>query len=893
MRLWRNKIYPDVVVSSERWSLRARLLFVTSLLLICPRSVCGAVRASQADDAPAELRRGNYERAIELFRARLSTEATDETAQRGILRAFLEIGRYGEAEELANKIIAAHPEAAYARQGRAEIYAATGRYSEAVSEFEKAGIVLAKKAPAVQLETNLRRAEIMLLIGHEDEAKALLQSIVASGGQDRKKSAAELTAIASALAHLERYKEANDYLQEAIEGDPSFIEAQLGGGELFTEKYNYAEAAEFFREALKINSHSARAYLGIAVNKQLEGGPEMIMALARALELNPNMVAAKTFGAKEQIEAGRYETASTQLAGALKINPNSLEAHSLKASILYLQDADNAAEIKSVLAINPHYGELYDTLAHFATINRRYQEAARFARQAVALSPKLWRAHLSLGMALMRIGRVKEGREAIEVAFRGDPFNVWAKNTLDLLDTMRDFGETRQGDFIVKAAAKEHPVLAAYASDLLKEAAQKLNAKYGFTPQGPILVEMFANHEDFAVRALGLPGLGALGVCFGQVIALDSPTARPAGEFNWGSTLWHEYTHVITLQMTQYRVPRWLSEGLSVYEERRGRPGWGDDWNAMVLKALGDKRWFKIADLDAGFQQPRTPQDVPLAYFQASQICEFIAERYGFEAILKMLAQYRDKADTKEAIGRVLKLSEEEFDRALMDYVQGKVGRYVQALAAAQATIAVERLSKDEVLALLRGREDFLLHLRAGGLLQAEGAEKEAAEHCRRSLELFPYQAGADNSYEKLAALYEKLGDSKSAASTLELLIRQDENNLPALRKLAGFAIGRGDHARAGEVLQLAFYINPLDSALHTMAGEQWLALREPPKAVGEFQVALTLKPPNEAEAYYNLARAQMAAGQKNEAKRSVLRALEVAPSYEQAQELLLKISGQ
>jgi tetratricopeptide (TPR) repeat protein len=257
-----------------------------------------------------------------------------------------------------------------------------------------------------------------------------------------------------------------------------------------------------------------------------------------------------------------------------------------------------------------------------------------------------------------------------------------------------------------------------------------------------------------------------------------------------------------------------------------------------------------------------------------------------------MLAQYRDKADTRTALQRVLKLSEEDFDRAFTEYVQGKARPYLQALEAAKNSDGLEKLSKDEVLALLREREDFMLHMRAGALLDAEGSEKEAADHFKRALELFPYQAGTGNVYERLAALYEKLGDNKSSASALESLVKQDENNLSALRKLAAFWAQQGDHARAGEILQMAFYVNPFDHALHTMAGEQLLALGDPPKAAKEFQMTLALKPPNEAEAHYNLARAQFAAGQKAEARRSVLRALEAAPSYDKAQELLLKISG-
>ena len=64
------------------------------------------------------------------------------------------------------------------------------------------------------------------------------------------------------------------------------------------------------------------------------------------------------------------------------------------------------------------------------------------------------------------------------------------------------------------------------------------------------------------------------------------PTARELDHFNWGSTLWHEFTHVITLQMTDNKVPRWFSEGLSVFEERKAYPGWGDDMKLDYLKVI-------------------------------------------------------------------------------------------------------------------------------------------------------------------------------------------------------------------------------------------------------------------------------------------------------------------
>ena len=861
------------------------MLLAAALLLFA-----GAVGAQSAkDEAPglAELKKGEYARAVELLGARLKSNPSDAAAQKHLLRAFLEQGRYTEAEASARLFLQKQPEAGGVRHELAEALVATGRYAEAATEFERAG----KDSATNRLASELRRAEVLEMTGQEEQAREIFRSFVSYYSERSPETAPELTLVARALVHLEKYQDAKDLFTEAIQADETYIEAHLGGGRLFTEKYNYAEAAEFYQDALEINPNSAPAHLGVAANKRLEGGEGMSAALARALEINPNLVEARAFKASLELEAGDHDAAAAEIEKALKVNPSAAEIHALRAAQAYLQDQDYEPAVRQALSTNARYGALYDTLSHYATITRRTAQAAEFSRRAVSLSPRLWRAHLSLGMALLRLGQMEEGRASVEKAFEGDPFNLWAKNTLDLLDTMRDFREMKRGAFRIRTDAKESDLVAPYAAALLEEAAAKLTAKYRFTPRGPVTVEIFPNHEDFAVRALGLPGLGALGVCFGPVIAQDSPSARPEGEFNWGSTLWHEYTHVITLQMTDYRVPRWLSEGLSVYEERRARPGWGDDWSPSSLRALREGRWFKIADLDAGFTRPRQPGDVQLAYFQASQVVEFVVERDGFDAVLRMLALYRDRARTPQVLREALKLDEAGFDRAFMEFV-GRKARPLQEGLGGEGQAAAS-LPKEAVLKMLAERESFAPHLRLGSIYLSEGDDKSAERHYKRAAELFPLYTGQGNAYEGLAVIYQKRGDDAAAADALESLTKRDPNNLDALKRLADLRLRLGDRARALEALRLSFYVSPFDAAAHTRAGELHMEQDEAAPALEEFQAALASRPPNAAEANYNVARALHALNRGPEAKRAVLRALEAAPSFEKAQELLLTITGQ
>ncbi len=183
------------------------------------------------------------------------------------------------------------------------------------------------------------------------------------------------------------------------------------------------------------------------------------------------------------------------------------------------------------------------------------------------------------------------------------------------------------------------------APQLARAALDALSKRWEFTPKGPILVEMFPKHDDFAVRTLGLPGmLGALGACFGRVVTLDSPKAREPGTFNWGETLWHEMAHVITLQLSNNRLPRWLSEGTSVFEERRARDDWGREMDLPFTRAIDRGQVIKLRELNSGFTNPET---ISLSYYQASLVVEHIVEVHGQRevaragAILRRRPRYR------------------------------------------------------------------------------------------------------------------------------------------------------------------------------------------------------------------------------------------------------------
>ena len=122
--------------------------------------------AQQDDRGLDDLKRGDYPKALILLNERLNSNPNDTAAQRGLLRVYIETGRYTEAEATARKFLLKTPENGAVRHQLAETLAITGRHTDAIAEFERAaGDSQKAGAHADKLESDLRRAEVLDLIG--------------------------------------------------------------------------------------------------------------------------------------------------------------------------------------------------------------------------------------------------------------------------------------------------------------------------------------------------------------------------------------------------------------------------------------------------------------------------------------------------------------------------------------------------------------------------------------------------------------------------------------------------------------------------------------------------------------------------------------------------------
>ncbi|MBZ5661672.1 MAG: tetratricopeptide repeat protein [Acidobacteriia bacterium] len=662
------------------------------------------------------------------------------------------------------------------------------------------------------------------------------------------------------------YQEANNQFRIAVAASPANAMIRVRWGRLMHERFNNTDADGLIKEALEKDPKSAQAYYGLALVSADGFDNKAIEYTSKATELDPKLYEAHELMANLMLEDSDQAKAFAEADEALKISPEALDAMAIHAAIEVLNDRAPDTWLEKIRQVNPTYGEGYALVAHHLVFNRRYEDGIAYYRKAIELDPQLWSARSQLGINLMRLGQEDEPRKQLEMCYNNGFRNEETVNTLRLLDSYKNFVTFKENNTILKLQKKESDLLRPYYDAELKRIIDTYNKKYKMTLPGPVQVEVYPDHEDFAVRTMGMPGLGALGVTFGEVVAMDSPSGRPPGQFLWASTLWHEMSHVYILTVTNHRVPRWFTEGLAVHEETEASPEWGDRITPDVVMAIREKKLLPVADLDRGFIRPDYPNQVLVSYYQAGRICDYIQERWGADKLLEMVHSFAKLTATPDVIRQDLGMAPEEFDKQFLAWLDKEVGPTVANFDKWRAGVKdlVEQAKNKNYDAVLKEGEDV-----------------------RRMYPDYVYPA---NAYEFMAQANIAKGDKQAAATILTTYEKIGGHNPPALKQLASLEEELGKPAEAAATLDRLNYIFPEDEELHRHLGDLWFAEKKFTGAIREYAAVVALQPLDKASAQFNLARAYFAAGQKDQAEDHLLASLEAAPDYRPAQKLLLQM---
>ncbi len=856
---------------------------------------CPGAAQSSLSQAWSSFYRGDYAVSVRAFQQAAENSSSNIEAIVGQSLALQELGEYQECRALLTGAKMKTPDARLLqRLGELELF--LGRIKIAQGYFDE----------AMARDPGFRLAQFYQALArwHLGERTAANQAFLAFLSFYR--TASELTPqdihlVARACVYLERFHDANRLFGEAVKQKPQDWRLYIPWGDLFLEKYNLADARSIFDDALEQNPNCAPALLGLARVQVTEDFEQAWRTTEQALQLNPYSPATGTLRVELQLFASREKAAQEQLAKILLEFPDYVPALALQAIMAdRRQDQEQVEQVAArAAALNPHDASVFIRLGEDAARRYLFQESAVFFRRALALDAENWTAVAGLGTSLSRLGQKDEAETHLDRAFAHDPFNVVVGNLLNLFDAMAKYDTIHTRHFLIRMRPEDKTVIGPAAAELCEAAYQNMSPRYRVHFTAPVTVEIFPKHDEFAVRCFGLPGAEYfLGICFGPLIAMNSPRARERGAFNWQETLWHEIAHVVHLQLTANRIPRWFAEGLAVYEAAHARSEWSMNIDLAMIRALQNNELLPLRELDEGFT--RQPERIALVYYQASQIIEFIQARDGFDRVLALLPHFKKGKKTEEAIQLVFAQSPDEFDRAFHDFLRRRFRPETVELDG-QKNSPLDRFLGSLSSAPAKGEDgdmrqraenepkNFPAALRYGKKLAGNGQAAEAEVYLKRAKGLLPAYVDEGNPYAALAELYWQQGRKREAAEELEFLTAHNGRAVDEALKLGEWQLALRDSAAAARAWSRALAIHPYDAGLQRRTGELKLALKQPGAAEQNLLVALGLNPADRAAIYCLLAEAYLAQGRRAQAKKQALAALEIAPHFERAQEILLQ----
>ncbi|HUT63621.1 MAG TPA: tetratricopeptide repeat protein, partial [Anaerolineae bacterium] len=538
---------------------RLEYFFITALffMVFAEIPVSAQESSNNLEKAKEALQTGDYLEARRLFQPLLENISEDEREQvLDYFETFLALGEYNEGIDEVNSYLNKTPHDPYLLHMKGRFLATIGKYKDAEIAFNDV-----QKIKEDFLQNQLELGVLLEKTGRKSYAYEYYRQITREYQQNRLRTAQSIGIAGKAFANLGDYHEANRVFKIAYEMDPKNVQNLYWWADLFREKFNNTDARRTFEEALLINPHSAELYVGYA--HSFESLSQWEVLANKAIEENPNCVDALNILVEIHILDGNYDEAEKILNKTLEINPVYEQSLANLATVYHLRNEEDkfAQTEQKVQEMNPQCSDFYIILAENCIRRFRYKDAVSFCHKATLKEFDNWHVYALLGSNILRLGQVDEARIYLEKAYDGDPFDIYAHNTLELIDDYKDFVSTESEHFSLLIHSSENAVLAPPILALAEECYDSLRIRYPYNPEHKIRIEAYNDNDDFAVRISGLPGVDLLGVCFGDVVAFDTPNAQTDSEYNWSITLWHEIAHVMALGISDNKVPRWFTEG--------------------------------------------------------------------------------------------------------------------------------------------------------------------------------------------------------------------------------------------------------------------------------------------------------------------------------------------
>ena len=828
---------------------RPALALLALLLVLCAPAFLRQAGAAELDEARPLFLKGDYAGCIKVCEKALQEEEPSEEWRALLARSFMAVGRYTNAFSVIQTNLDRFQSSIHLRLLGREIYRRNG-------QVEAAARLL---------------SEINSLAGYRMWAYQDAASLVTLGR-------AALLLGADPRTVLEKF------FDLARKRDPSSREPYLASGELALAKNDYQLAAKTFAEGLKKFPDDAEFHFGLARAYESGDRREMLASLEAALKKNSQHVDSYLAMVDHLVDAEEYDEAEGNIKKVLAVNPHQPAAWAYRALLAHLRN-DPAGEGKARATALEFWGtdpEVDHLIGRKLSQKYRFTEGAASQRRALMFDPRYLPAGIQLSQDLLRLGQEEEGWRLADEVHGADAYDVTAFNLTALQETMAKFATLTNANFIVRMATNEAAIYGDRVLALLERARTTLCAKYTFTLPRPTIVEIFPEQKDFGVRTFGMPGNpGYLGVCFGNVITANSPASQAGHPANWEAVLWHEFCHVVTLGLTRNKMPRWLSEGISVHEELQENPIWGQKMTPRYREMVLGKDFTPLSELSGAFLAPRTEQHLQFAYYESALAVEFLTSKYGVDPLRKILAALGEGMEINTAIARYT---------AELDKVESEFADFAKERAKGLAP-KLNFSKPDEGEDQDKDSYNFPTLQRQARRLLREKKWEEAKAPLRKLIEHFPGNVGPDNAYSPLAEAHRRLGETNEERQVLTTLAGMEADAVETYARLMELETAAGQWGSVLTNAQRYLSVNPLVPLpyRHLAAAAEKVGQAE--TAIQACRALLLLDPPDPAGTHFQMARLLHQKGDPT-AHRHLLQALEEAPRYRDAHRLLLEMNG-
>ncbi|MSR75413.1 MAG: hypothetical protein EXS14_08085 [Planctomycetes bacterium] len=909
-------------------------------------------------------------------------KAAQEAAAKGPLAAeWLEVafhaavntGAFDSMESYSTAWLALCPQSVTATLARARILHESGKLDAAVAllePFTRSKDPAPASEPAFDLPATALLAAVRRDAGLQSESDALLERMLDESRRVVLRAPRDLVALAEAYVVFGGPKEAEAVLVEAQKSVESAARAHpetvdldiwiptLGLARLYLDQHHLeGDAVEEGKAALLLRKDLAPALglLGRAY-ESWQKQEESVAAYTRALSIHSLQPEATLWKAARMLDNVELNAASGTLTEFMQRHPRDLRGLGLLAALALLADGSVAGEaaLSRADALRSQQAVPRLMVAEVLSNRRRWSESLAFARAAAALEPSSALAHDAVARYALFLGEDKLAEEALNAAAAAEKFShVRRKNMSEFVRVVgRYYEDVPTQHLLLRLAKRERAALEPVIAPFAEQSWALLEKKYGFKPQGlddagRMRVEVLMSSGDLTARTFALPRVGFLGFCFGPLLTMLSPSALQPGSASWARTLHHELAHSFTLGLSRGRVPRWLTEGLSTYEERALFPAWDRHMDLDLHDAVAAGELIPVRQFEAAFGSPR----VVFAYFQAGLAAEWLVQEYGMERMRALLVALGEDKGFAAAAQDVLGLSLDELDRGIATAARARIatlkriprlseqGLKVATAGAASGTadaatllsaaatlldrtsLAAARLAVDQVAAKLgagdpqllalqgrlaakagdkgsalkhlqdarkAGLEDTDIHALLARLLLDSGDTEGAEREMRAAITTFPMNASRTGPRRQLAKLLLTHNRSEEAMQVLSEHVALDSEDLEARAEILKLLAVKGQSEEMLRHLDAQTLVHPIDAQLHLQRGRVGTELKRFAEAEAALRVGLACQPTTTAEAdlLAALGEVLLQLGRSQEALSVAEKALALVPEHEIAKDV-------